>query len=187
MLTNEQYNQLFGDTQQQQPSLNKPKQPQQQAVAKPKPATQPAAQPTSFLGKVADVAKGALSGIFKEGENTVQSVHDIANAVDNKFLGNKYVDDNTDYDLVPDALKPKTGVGKTAQTLSAFVSGWVGVGKFAKVVKGASVMQKLATSMPAASKVVGTVFLGVIISVNFWRRSSGTSTIPTFGSIVANG
>ena len=155
MLTNEQYNQLFGDTQQ-QPSPNKPKQPQQQAASKPKPA----AQPTSFLGKVADVAKGALSGIFKEGENTVQSVHDIANAVDNKFLGNKYVDDNTDYDLVPDALKPKTGVGKTAQTLSAFVAGWVGVGKFAKVVKGASVMQKLATSMPAASKVVGTVLRG---------------------------
>ena len=43
MLTNEQYNQLFGDTQQ-QPSPNKPKQPQQQAAAKPKPAAQPAAQ-----------------------------------------------------------------------------------------------------------------------------------------------
>ncbi len=45
-------------------------------------------------------------------------------------------------------------------------------------------------TMPAISvnsKVVGTVFLGVIISVNFWRRSSGTSTIPTFGSIVAKG
>ena len=37
------------------------------------------------------------------------------------------------------------------------------------------------------SNVVGTVFLGVIISVSFCRRSSGTSTIPTFGSIVANG
>ena len=41
MLTNEQYNQLFGDTQ--QPSPNKPKQPQQQAAAKPKPAAQPTA------------------------------------------------------------------------------------------------------------------------------------------------
>ena len=37
------------------------------------------------------------------------------------------------------------------------------------------------------SKVVGTVFLGVIISVNFCSRSSGTSTIPTFGSMVAKG
>ena len=37
------------------------------------------------------------------------------------------------------------------------------------------------------SNAVGTVFLGTTNSVNLSKRASGTSTIPTFGSIVANG
>ena len=37
------------------------------------------------------------------------------------------------------------------------------------------------------TEMITPVFLGVIISVNFCSRSSGTSTIPTFGSMVAKG
>src|SRR5690625_3190893 len=37
------------------------------------------------------------------------------------------------------------------------------------------------------SNAVGTVFFGFTSSVNLFKRSSGTSTIPTFGSIVQNG
>src|SRR5699024_12711490 len=37
------------------------------------------------------------------------------------------------------------------------------------------------------SNAVGIVFLGFTNSVNLFKRLSGTSTIPTLGSMVANG
>jgi len=37
------------------------------------------------------------------------------------------------------------------------------------------------------SIVVGTIFFGFTISASFCRRGSGTSTTPTFGSMVQNG
>ncbi len=42
-------------------------------------------------------------------------------------------------------------------------------------------------AMSTNSVEVGTVFLGLTSSVSFCKRLSGTSTIPTFGSIVQNG
>ena len=42
-------------------------------------------------------------------------------------------------------------------------------------------------AMSVNSNDVGTVFLGSTNSVNLFSLWSGTSTIPTFGSIVAKG
>ena len=42
-------------------------------------------------------------------------------------------------------------------------------------------------AMSVNSIMAEMTFLGLEISASLWRRSSGTSTVPTFGSIVQKG
>lgn len=127
------------------------------------PTTQQESAPEKTHGivdTVVDFGKGAVAGIFKEVENIVQTGHDIADFVDNKLGDGTAIDDNKDYDFVPNFLKPETGLGKTAQALSAFATGWVTMGKAVTLagsaLKGVSVAQKLAKAAPN-SKWLGRV------------------------------
>lgn len=118
-------------------------------------------KPTSFIDKAVDVGKGILSGPLKEAENIVQTGHDIANFVDDKLLGDRFINNDTDVDYVPDRLKPQSGAGKTAQALSAFATGWFSAGKWITAgVKGAKSMQVLAKAHPYAAQAVSTAVAG---------------------------
>ena len=117
-----------------------------------------------FFGTAVDAVKGAISGIPKEAENIVQAVHDTADFIDNKIGDGTWIDDNKDYDFVPDALKPETGVGETFQALSAFATGWVTGGKLISTgVKALPAMTKLATVAPKTAKYVDTAMRGGVI------------------------
>ena len=141
--------------------------PEQWEELKAQETDQPPKEEKGVLGTIADVGKGILSGPFKEAENTVQAFHDTADYIDNKLGSGTAVDDNKDYDFVPDIVKPETGWGETAQSLSAFVSGWITGGKAislgAKGMKGLTSMQKLAVAAPKAAKYVGTAAKGGVI------------------------
>lgn len=106
-----------------------------------------AAPDTGIIGTVADVVKQIAGGAFKEAENVVQSGHDIADFVDNALGSGEAIEDEKDYDFVPDVLKPKTAAGKTAQALSAFAWGWFGGGKLASLA-----MRGISKALPAAAK-----------------------------------
>lgn len=111
-----------------------------------------------ILGTVVDIGKGLLSGPVKEVENLGQSVRDIADFVDNKVLDGSHVQDNYDIDIVPEAITPETAAGRTAQTISAFATGWLAGGKLITApLRGLSAMQKLSTSLPWAARAVETV------------------------------
>ena len=120
-----------------------------------KPNTSPPPKEMSFVDTVIDIGKGILSGPPKEAENIVQSSHDIVNAVDNSVLDGRFIKDDTDVDYVPDILKPETGLGRTAQSLTAFATGWVTAGKFinvaAKGVKGAQLLAKTYPKLAAVT------------------------------------
>lgn len=123
------------------------------------PVTQPGVveQSSGFIDTVIDVGKGVLSGPLKEVENLVQSGHDIANFVDEKFLGDKFINNDKDYDFVPDAIKPKGGAGKTAQAISAFAAGWF---SFGTKIKAATKGMKVFQAMPPVGAAIGTAVGG---------------------------
>lgn len=108
--------------------------------------------PSGFLGNVADIGKGIVTGPLKEVENVVQTVHDVANYADNKLFGDRFIDDERDYDFVPEALKPKGGMGKTAQAISAFAAGWF---SFGTKIKAATTGSKLVQRIPKAANWIG--------------------------------
>lgn len=162
MLTDEQYKQLFGSD---GDAAMPPAQKRTGAIpAQKQPAPVQPQEEKSFLGKVADIGKGLISGPLKEVENVVQSGHDIANLVDDKLFGDKYINNDTDVDYVPDVIKPETGMGKTAQSLSAFAAGWFTGGRYINTaVKGAKVMQTLSQASPFAAQMVSTAVSGGLI------------------------
>ena len=124
----------------------------------------PPAEEKGFLDIVADIGKGIISGPIKEAENVTQAIHDTADFIDNKLGSGEAVDDDKDYDFVPDALKPETGWGETAQSLAAFATGWITGGKLLKYgVKTVPVMTKLAAAAPNAPKFVKTAMGGGVI------------------------
>ena len=100
-----------------------------------------------IIGTVADVVKQVVGGAFKEAENVVQSGHDIADFVDNTLGNGEAVEDEKDYDFVPDMLKPQTAAGKTAQAISAFAWGWFGGGKLASLA-----LRGVSKALPATAK-----------------------------------
>ena len=149
-----------------------------QSTQKKQPAAKPSApkaaapkEEKGFIGTAIDIVKGGLSGAFKEAENVVQTGHDIADFVDNKFGSGDAIDDEKDYDFVPEVLKPETGLGKTAQAISAFATGWVTGGKLISTAgktalagtKAVTAMQKIATAAPKASKAVKVAAKGGVI------------------------
>ncbi|MEG1798889.1 MAG: hypothetical protein RR214_01785, partial [Synergistaceae bacterium] len=92
-----------------------------------------------FLETAWDVVKGVVSSPFKEVENVVQTGVDVANYVDDKLLGDKFISNDIDIDL---AYNPKTGAGKVAQTLGAFATGYAACTKFVTgPMQGAKVIQ----------------------------------------------
>ena len=134
---------------------------EQPSVATPPPQEE---KPMSFMDKAVDVGKGILSGPLKEAENIVQTGHDIANFVDDKLLGDRFVNNDTDVDYVPDSMKPQSGAGKTAQALAAFATGWFSAGKWITAgVKGAKGMQALAKAHPYAAQAVSTAAAGGVL------------------------
>ena len=164
MLTPEQWN-----GQQTEPTQSKQ---QKQTTAKPSaPKAAAPKEEKGFIGTAIDIVKGGLSGAFKEVENVVQTGHDIADFVDNKFGSGNAIDDDKDYDFVPEVLEPETGLGKTAQAISAFATGWVTGGKLISTAgktalagtKAATAMQKIATAAPKASKAVKVAAKGGVI------------------------
>ena len=134
-------------------------------------ATSPQPQEKGILGTGLDIIKGGLAGAFKEVENIAQTGHDIADYVDNKFSSGTAIDDDTDYDFVPDIIKPETGIGKTAQSISAFATGWFMGGKLITAAgktalagtKSATAIQQIALKAPKASKAVKTAAKGGVI------------------------
>ena len=162
MLSQQEWDNLSAATPQQ------PKKPPQQP---PSAAPIESNQDKGFLGTTLDIIKGAGGGAFKEAENIIQTGHDIADFVDNKIGSGNLIDDDTDIDLVPDFLEPETSAGKTAQSISAFATGWLAGGKLITTVgktalagtKAATAMQKIAASSPKAAKAVKTAAKGGVI------------------------
>ena len=111
-------------------------------------ATVAEAEPNvGLIGTAVDVVKQIAGGALKEAENVVQAGYDIADFVDNTLGNGELIDDDKDYDFVPEFLEPKTAAGKTAQSLAAFAWGWVGGGKLASLgLKG------LSKALPATAK-----------------------------------
>lgn len=110
-----------------------------------------------------------LSGPFKEVENITQAVHDTADFIDNSLGSGDAIDDTKDYDFVPDFLTPETGLGETAQALSAFAAGWVTGGKLislgGKGLKSVGAISKLAEATKASkpARYVSTALKGGVI------------------------
>lgn len=131
------------------------------------PTTAPPKEEKGFLGTIADIGKGIVSGPVKEIENVTQAVHDTADFIDDKLGSGTVIDGKKDYDVVPDIIKPETALGETAQAISAFASGWVAGGKLisvgAKALKGATTLQKAATAVDKAPKYVNTILKGGVI------------------------
>lgn len=88
---------------------------------------------TFFSDTLPDMAKGAVSSIFKSTENTAEGVVALADGV-TEFFGGDLVDDNFNLDWVPDDLKPKTGAGETTQSILSFVLGWTTFGNKLKAL-----------------------------------------------------
>lgn len=155
MLSEEQWNQITGvaKTAFSDPSDMTSETPQENAT-----------EQKGILDTIVDIGKGIVSGPIKEIENIGQTAHDIANFVDNKLGDGTFVDDDKDIDLVPEAIAPETGLGKTAQSISAFVSGWVSGGKLISGgLQGLSAMQKLAKASPWAARAVNTAVSGGVV------------------------
>ena len=145
--TEQDWNDVFEDNKQQKPvkSVEKPVQTEEKGI----------------LGTIADIGKGIISGPFKEAENTVQSVHDVADLADNALAGGRFINDDTDVDYVPDAIKPETGIGRTAQSLSAFATGWITFGRWIKTgAMGIKGMAKLAEMSPKIANLVTSSVAG---------------------------
>lgn len=120
----------------------------------------------SLLDRAIDVGKGIISGVPKEAENLVQTGHDIINFADDKLLGDRFVNNETDVDYVPDALKPKTGLGKTAQTISAFATGWLTAGRWVTSgVGGIKTISALAKSAPKSMQFVNAAISGGVVDL----------------------
>lgn len=118
------------------------------------PAPLPKEDP-GILGTVTDVVKSVVSSPLKEIENLAQTGVDIANFVDDKLLGDRFIDNDTDIDLV---YNPKTGAGKVAQTLGAFATGYVaGTKLITAPMQGAKVMQGM---KPVYQKAVQNLVAG---------------------------
>lgn len=115
-----------------------------------------------IIGTVFDVVKGVVSSPLKEIENVAQAARDVADYVDNKFLGDRYVRNDVNVNLVPDFATPDTKLGQTAQDLSAYALGWITAGKLVTApIKGMSAMTKLAKAAPRISKLAGAAATGV--------------------------
>lgn len=110
-----------------------------------------------IMGTVADVVKSVASSPLKEVENVIQTGVDIANFVDDKLLGDNFIDNDINIDL---AYNPQTGAGKAAQTMGAFATGYVTCSKLITgPMQGAKVMQGM---KPVYQKAVQTITAGGI-------------------------
>ena len=152
-------------------SPNQEGQPSTKQTTKQTTKSPPLSEGKGIIGTGIDILKGAASGAFKEAENVVQTGHDIVDFVDNKLGSGTAIDDNKDYDFVPSFLEPETGLGKTAQSISAFAAGWLAGGKIATGVgklglvgaKATTTLQKIAVKTPKTAKAVKTAAKGGVI------------------------
>lgn len=152
----------------------------------PETSTQPAEQAPpvekGIIGTGVDIVKGILSGPVKEVENVGQAVRDIADFVDNKVLDGTHVQDEYDIDIVPEAITPETAAGRTAQSISAFVTAWLAGGKLITApLKGLTAMQKLSTSLPWAAKAVETIAKNGVVDF-----ITGDGTDERFADVLVN-
>ena len=156
-LSEEDFNEIYGISsdpiaEQQQLPEQVEITPQSMASATPEPQMPPE-ESKGILGTAFDVVKGVLSGPIKEVENTIQAGRDVADLVDNKFLDGDNVEDNKKVEIVPDFMAPETQLGKAAQAVSAFATGWVSMGRLISMpLKGLKGVAKVAQAMPRAAK-----------------------------------
>lgn len=164
MLTNEEWNNAYGYSDNNKQDNT---QPIQQTAVKEQPKEQQEEEQNSgILHTILDTAKGIITGPVKEAENVVQAVHDVADFVDNTFTSGDNIQDDYDYDFVGETLTPDTGIGKTAQTITAFATGYVATKGIASYIqagaKSIPILAKLA-SMAPKSKFVKTALQGAAV------------------------